>query len=41
MVLGGGSLEPEGAPNAAMFALYDSLWKRQMSPAVGKTADAR
>jgi para-nitrobenzyl esterase len=41
MVLGGGNLEPEGAPNAAMFGLYDSLWKRQMSPAVGKTADAR
>ena len=41
MVLGGGKMEPETAPNAAMFALYDSLWKHQMSPAVVKTADAR
>ena len=41
MVLGGGKIEPETPPNAAMFALYDSLWKHQMSPAVGKTADAR
>ena len=40
MLLGGGKMEPEAPPNAAMFALYDSLWKHQMSPAVGKTADA-
>ena len=41
MVLGGGKMEPEAPPNTAMFALYDSLWKHQMSPAVLKTADAR
>jgi para-nitrobenzyl esterase len=41
MLLGGGKMEPEPAPNASVFALYDSLWQHQMSPAFGKTADAR
>jgi para-nitrobenzyl esterase len=39
MVLGGGKMEPEPAPfSAALTALYDSLWRHQMSPAIGKTA---
>jgi para-nitrobenzyl esterase len=41
MVLGGGKVEPEAPPNTAMLALYDSLWKQQMSPAVGRTAAVR
>jgi len=41
MLLGGGKMEPEAPPNQQMFALYDGLWKQQMSPAVGKTAQAR
>jgi|SRR5579862_5634358 len=41
MLLGSARLEPEAPPNASMLALYDSLWKHQMSPAVGKTAQVR
>ena len=38
MVLGGGKIEPEAAPSERdVAALYDSLWKHQMSPAVVKT----
>ena len=42
MLLGSGKMEPEAAPlSATITALYDQLWKHQMSPAVGKTAQAR
>lgn len=40
MVLGD-TVEPEGAPDAARLALYDSLFMKQIAPATGKTASVR